>query len=383
MMYGLADLARDFIGLPPNPGALREGEFWAVNSASFDIRRGEAVGLLGANGSGKTTLLRMLAGILPPDTGSIGVRGRTGALIAVGSGFHPHMSGRENIYLNAAILGLSRQETDAQFEAIVDFAEVHEFLDTPVAAYSSGMRVRLGFAIATAIKPDLLLLDEILAVGDAGFRAKCYNRIGEMKEDTALVFVSHNTAQVARVCDRAVVLDAGGVIFDGAVDSALQKYADLTMAQSLSEAFEQVEDPVREASVHMPETQIDAGTGLNLTLTLSATEPMPKTNLRVEFCEVSGAVAAEWSSKRTGQSLSIKEGENIWSLQIDALNLRAGRYALALALNDVFGIKLLWRSYKQIKIDVRGKQGGATAYQLQGALIEGSVDAKESKANVS
>jgi lipopolysaccharide transport system ATP-binding protein len=184
MAYGIVDLSKNLFGIKPESTELRNEEFWALDDISFELMRGESLGLIGVNGSGKTTLLRLLAGIFPPDRGEIMIKGKVGALISVGAGFHAHMTGRENIYLNGSILGLSREEIDSKFEEITDFAEIGDFLDAPVATYSSGMRIRLGFSIATAIEPDVLLLDEILAVGDAKFRNKCYNRIGKMQNNT-------------------------------------------------------------------------------------------------------------------------------------------------------------------------------------------------------
>ena len=193
--------------LPP----LRKDEFWALQNISFDLKRGEVLGLIGPNGCGKTTLLKIIAGIFPPDQGEIAIRGRTGALIALGAGFHPHMTGRENIYLNAAILGLRREEIDACFQAIIDFAGIGPFIDAPVSTYSSGMKVKLGFAIAINVRADLLLIDEVLAVGDIGFKIKCLNAIRKLMSDTAVVFVSHSMQFVSQFCNRIAVME-GGVI---------------------------------------------------------------------------------------------------------------------------------------------------------------------------
>ena len=160
MAYGLTDLTKNLFAIKPGSAELRKEEFWALKDIDFELRRGDVLGLIGVNGSGKTTLLRLLSGIFPPDKGEIMIKGRVGALIALGAGFHPYFSGRENIYLNGAILGISRDELDAQFDKIVEFSEIGDFIDAPVATYSSGMRVRLGFSVAIAMKPDVLLIDE-------------------------------------------------------------------------------------------------------------------------------------------------------------------------------------------------------------------------------
>ena len=170
-------------------GGLRTKEFWAVNNVSFELKRGECLGLIGRNGAGKTTLLKMLNGLIKPDAGRIEMRGRVGALIALGAGFNPILTGRENIYVNGSVLGLTKKEIGAKLDEIVDFAEIGDFIDTPVQNYSSGMAVRLGFAVASSIRPDVLLIDEVLAVGDISFVLRCLNRVSELLPTTAVVFV--------------------------------------------------------------------------------------------------------------------------------------------------------------------------------------------------
>ena len=180
MFYGIVDLSKNLLGLKPNANTLRKSEFWAIDNVSFQLRRGQVIGLVGVNGSGKSTLLKLIAGIFPPDKGEIEVKGRVASLISLGAGFHPHMTGRENIYLNDAILGMSHKEIDSKIGSILNFAELGDFIEAPISTYSSGMRVRLGFSIAIAIKPDILLLDEVLAVGDRNFKAKCYREIDKL-----------------------------------------------------------------------------------------------------------------------------------------------------------------------------------------------------------
>ncbi len=173
MFYSLSDISRNMLGFGSHPSRLRRDEFWALDDVSFEVKRGETLGLVGPNGAGKSTMLKMLNGIFWPDKGRITVRGRVGALIEVGAGFHPLLSGRENIYVNAAILGMGKKEVDRKFDSIVAFADIGDFLDAPVKHYSSGMFVRLGFAVAVHCDPDILLVDEVLAVGDTAFQSKC------------------------------------------------------------------------------------------------------------------------------------------------------------------------------------------------------------------
>ena len=227
MSYGIADLSKNFFGIKPDSTALRRDEFWAIEDISFELRKGEVIGIIGLNGSGKSTLLRVLAGILPPDNGEVKIKGRVGALIAVGAGFHPHMSGRENIFLNGTILGMSRREIRSRFNDIVDFAEIGDFLDAPVATYSSGMRVRLGFSIAVHVDPDITLIDEVLAVGDFNFRRKCSERINELRRHTATIFVSHNMRDVLSLCSETIVLNKGKVYFKGDTQKSISSYLNL------------------------------------------------------------------------------------------------------------------------------------------------------------
>ncbi|MDI6716134.1 MAG: polysaccharide ABC transporter ATP-binding protein [Actinomycetota bacterium] len=225
MMYGAADIARNMLGLSSRPQVLRNGEFWAVDDVSFELGKGETLGLIGPNGSGKSTLLKMLNGIYMPDRGRIRVKGRVGALIEVGAGFHPMLTGRENVYINGAILGMSKAEIDKKFDSIVEFADVGEFINAPVKHYSSGMFVRLGFAVAIHSEPDLLLVDEVLAVGDANFQKKCFDRILDIKKSGAsIIFVSHSVSAVERLCNRTVLVKNGKMIFHGSTREAIQKY---------------------------------------------------------------------------------------------------------------------------------------------------------------
>lgn len=210
MTYGLADMFRSLTVRKESPGHLRKGEFWAVKNASFKVNRGECLGLIGPNGSGKSTLLKMLNGIFMPDTGKIRVRGRVGALIEVGAGFHPLLTGRENIYVSGSILGMSRRELDDKLDAIIDFADIGDFIDSPVKHYSSGMFVRLGFAIASQLKPQILLIDEVLAVGDINFQIKCMNHVNELiNNGSSVVVVSHNLYHIQRMCEKCILLESG------------------------------------------------------------------------------------------------------------------------------------------------------------------------------
>ncbi len=228
MLYGIADISRNLVGRSANSHKLRKKEFWAVDNVSFKLKKGETLGIIGPNGSGKSTLLKMLNGIFWPDKGIVSVKGRVGALIEVGAGFHPMLSGRENIYINGAIMGMSKNEIQCKFDDIVNFADIGDFLDTPVKNYSSGMFVRLGFAVAVHCDPDILLIDEILAVGDFGFQNKCFNRIGELKKrGTTTILVSHNMHTVSTFSEQVLLLNKGKARAFNQVSEGIGAYSNL------------------------------------------------------------------------------------------------------------------------------------------------------------
>ena len=212
LWYGVKDMSSALFTNQSNQNVLRPSEFWAVKDVSFELRRGECLGLIGHNGAGKSTLLKVLNGLIRPDEGKITMYGRIGALIELGAGFNPILTGRENIYNNASVLGFTKKEIDTKYDKIVEFSEIGEFLDTPVRNYSSGMKVKLGFAVAAQMEPDVLIIDEVLAVGDAGFRIKCLNRISELLETSAVIFVSHSMPQVSKICSDAILMSHGKVI---------------------------------------------------------------------------------------------------------------------------------------------------------------------------
>lgn len=212
LWYGVRDVASELTGQGRKTRELRKGEFWAVKDISFSVKRGETIGLIGRNGAGKTTLLRMLNGLIKPDRGTIQISGRMQALIALGAGFNPILTGRENIYVNASVLGIPKKEIDKKMDKIVAFSGIEEFMDTPVQNFSSGMTVRLGFSVAAHLDPDILLVDEVLAVGDEGFQSKCMNKIGELKKNgTAILLVSHNMHTISTYSSRVILLNKGGM----------------------------------------------------------------------------------------------------------------------------------------------------------------------------
>ncbi|MCP3853859.1 MAG: ABC transporter ATP-binding protein [Actinomycetia bacterium] len=234
-------------------GRNQSEDFWALRDIDLEIATGETVGLLGHNGSGKSTLLKIAGGILRPTTGSVTMNGRVASLLELGAGFHPDLSGRENVYLNASILGISKRDIDLRFDDIVSFAELEQFIDTPVKTYSSGMYVRLGFAVAVNVEPDILLVDEVLAVGDETFQRKCLDRVRQFQTDgRTIVIVSHSAEQIRQVCTRAVVLDHGLIVSDAEPGESIRVYREHLFAGQLERAESELADAAPE-----PEAPVD------------------------------------------------------------------------------------------------------------------------------
>ncbi len=224
LWYGIKDLVSGYTG-NKSDRILRPKEFWAVKDINFELKRGECLGLIGHNGAGKSTLLKILNGLINPDEGKVVMRGRVAALIELGAGFNPILTGRENIYNNGAVLGFTRKEIDQKLESIIDFSELREFIDMPVQNYSSGMKVRLGFAVAAQMEPDILIIDEVLAVGDIGFVTKCFRTIDKLIPNTCVIFVSHSMPQVSRICSDVILMDRGVAKYSGKnVSKAIDLY---------------------------------------------------------------------------------------------------------------------------------------------------------------
>ena len=237
LAYGLIDLAREMSARPNQGANLRTNEFWALQDVSFSVRRGETLALIGPNGAGKSTVLKMLNGILRPDIGRITVRGRVQALIELGAGFSPILSARENVYINAAILGMRRADIDRALPEIIEFAGLEDFVETPLQSFSSGMRARLAFAVATQLDPDVLLLDEVLAVGDLAFQEKCMRRIEAFRRrNKAIIFVTHNLYQVEVMCNTALWLEGSHVVCYGPSTDVIRAYLDTQERRAIAEA---------------------------------------------------------------------------------------------------------------------------------------------------
>lgn len=330
LWYGVQDMASEVLGRNRDGAPLRSDEFWAVNDVSFELRRGECLGLIGHNGAGKTTLLKILNGLLKPDHGQITMRGRVQALIALGAGFNPILTGRENIYVNASVLGLSKREINDKLDEIIDFAGVREFIDAPVQTYSSGMTVRLGFAVATALDPDVLLLDEVLAVGDASFRHKCYSRIAKLLSRAAVIFVSHGMDYVAQTCNRVVLMHRGDARHFDEPTAGIAAYMQDSRAAENGQGGEpsvmEVYAPIRSADVRILESPITYGGRLEVEVEIVADAAV--NNAMFAFSAVNEAqqMVFCWHSTRFKRTLNIRRGRQKLRLSISPLLLHDGTY---------------------------------------------------------
>jgi lipopolysaccharide transport system ATP-binding protein len=352
LWYGLQDAATELTGRKSDH-ALRKDEFWAINNVSFELRRGECLGLIGRNGAGKTTLLRMLNGLIKPDQGRIEIRGKVGALIALGAGFNPILTGRENIYVNGSVLGLSQSEIEAKLDEIIDFAEIGDFIDAPVQSYSSGMQVRLGFAIATALSPDLLILDEILAVGDASFRAKCYRRIASLQKNAAVIFVSHQMDHVARICNRILVMSQGDMHLLGSIEDGVEAYEQLNKGGAEKDpSFLSTNHPIQHFELQLSSNSLNSGEGLLLLIKTQASESLKNLSLRIFLYNSTGAFAAACDYQSNEYGITLHPGHNIWRVQIDSIPLRRGQYKFGINIIDSVGDLVVW-SFKEYSLQIR------------------------------
>lgn len=327
-------------------------QFWALRDINFSVRDGETIGIIGKNGAGKSTLLRLIGGVGRPDHGAIQTRGRIGALLELGAGFHPDLTGRENLFISGVISGLTRQQVSERFDSIVDFAELEAFIDSPLRTYSTGMQMRLAFAVAVHIDPEILLIDEVLAVGDINFQNKCLRRIAQFKEQGCTVLlVSHEANLVEKLCDRAIWLRRGEIAAQGAAEMVVSQYVS-AMATETKRRTPLAHPPKRVAgqaeltagknrfgSLEMeisavtltndggqPLSEIEAGGALTVNLHYHAPAPIPQPIFSVTISREDGFICYDTNTASAGADFPLLEGRGRLSLNFVRLDLAAGRY---------------------------------------------------------
>lgn len=341
-----------------------EEDFWALKNINLEVSLGSTLGLVGHNGSGKSTLLKVIGGIIDPSTGTVMRRGRMAALLELGAGFHPDLTGRENVYLNAAILGLNQKEIDRYFDAIVDFSGIETFIDTQVKFYSSGMYVRLAFAVAVHVDPDLLLVDEVLAVGDEPFQKKCMEKIAEFQsEGRTIVVVSHSASQVGALCDRVIVLDAGNIVHDGDPAEGIRVLRDgyeherVTAANTSPIHFEE-ESAVSIVSVVSTAEENGHGTDLVLTCAVEVKKPIKDWGIGIGIENTLGMTM--YAADTFGEKIELPSAVGQYEVSINLLDLRlgSGKYLVNIGAGTSDGRALSSRS-GAASFDTPNKLAGA------------------------
>jgi lipopolysaccharide transport system ATP-binding protein len=357
LWYGLRDMGKELTGRGQQADHLRPAEFWALKDVSFDVGHGESVGLVGHNGAGKTTLLKLINGLVKPSSGRITVRGSVRALIALGAGFNPVLTGRENIRVASAVLGFSEQETRERFDEIVEFSELGEFIDAPVQTYSSGMVARLGFAVAVHTRPDILLVDEVLAVGDLRFGMKCFQKIGRFRaEGGAIVLVSHSPYTIRTNCDRVVWLEHGKVREIGEVNEVCDAY-ESEMARDAAPALQEhySDGTIRVAEIDCP-AEIVSGDGLGIRVILESDRPLVNPIIQVSFTAANGQHVAVNDTRTDRVDISIERGTNAFELDYPTLPLRPGVYTFNVAVSEQYMTNLRLMDLGVGRVEVRSER---------------------------
>jgi len=371
LMYGVGDAVHELMpfacGRKTDADGqiiLRPGEFWANKGISFEVRRGECLGLIGRNGAGKTTLLRMLNGLIKPDSGFIEARGRVGAIIALGAGFNPVLTGRENVYVNGSLLGLSKKEIDDRIDDIIEFAEIGDFIDAPVQSYSSGMNVRLGFAVATAMEPDILILDEVLAVGDGSFRSKCLKRIGKISRNSAILFVSHDMGHVSRICNKVLYLEKGRPAFFGDKKEGLDKYHQMTSEEGVVASPPELHHSIEFFVVSATHGLLAASTGGPLEIGF---EIVSREEISTESCNfflVDGERIISSQIDFSTQLRTIPKGHSVVTVRIPTVDLAAGHYQVNMQVFAKGGREPIIHGFGVARLKVGGPHRVWCSYRM-------------------
>lgn len=326
-----------------------EGEiFWALNGISLEVKKGEALGIIGANGAGKSTLLKILSRVTAPTEGDIWINGRIASMLEVGTGFHAELTGRENIYMNGAILGMTRKEVDSKIESIIDFSECRQFIDTPVKRYSSGMYVKLAFAVASHLDAEIMVMDEVLAVGDMKFQKKCLGKMGDAAEGgKTVLYVSHNMSTIRNLCTRCVVLNKGKIVFDGAVDKAIDVYMDSSSGElNTSYCFDGQKRSVPERGTQLflhsfkfldkSIARFASSEKMKFRIQVEGNDKLDDLRIRLEIRTIEGT---NIGMSESAPIFSIKDGQVVdYDFEYNISNLAEGNYTIRLTifeLNDL------------------------------------------------
>lgn len=342
-------IAKRLVGRRQQSAQLAAGDFWALQSISFQVKRGEALGIIGPNGAGKSTMLKILSRILRPNQGYMHISGRLSALIEVAAGFHSDLTGRENIYLNGAVLGIKKRDIDSKIKEIIEFSGIEPFLDTPVKRYSSGMMARLGFSVMAHMNPEVLLIDEVLSVGDMAFRTKCINHMTKLlRSDVSVVFISHNLDQVRQLCDRCLVLDQGTMQFIGEVDDACKQYIECLRSQNKSTtsiADTANADFLSSAGCLLgltildeqgvPSFKIPSSSPVTLEVSYSLNYDLEHVGLVVNFERADGSHITRLSTMYDNIKLPSHAGRQTVSIFMDGFPFYGGEYLISMRLFDI------------------------------------------------
>ncbi len=360
----------------------KDNRFYALQNVTFSLTKGETLGLIGPNGAGKSTTLRIVAGITKPTAGYVQVDGRLASLLELGAGFHPELTGRENIYLYGSILGIKRKEIQSLFDSIVDFSELEKFLDTPLKRYSSGMYVRLAFAVAAQLEPDILLVDEVLAVGDAGFRQKCLARMEQLRQQgTALIFVSHNAHMVASICQRAILLVEGNILLDGSSEQTIKTYEQYLRKRTVDIGGQEKASggptgnlvDIIDVTITGDETgqeisHFDYHQSASINVRYHAYDRLIKPILHVRLWRDDGTPCFTVRSNQEGARLDnlVFEGEGTFGLRLAPLQLYGGKYQAEVIIVDSTNVESLAMAYS-LHFTVNGP--GNMATEIMGIYV--------------
>ena len=376
-------LVRPYFIKPNNNGILADKEFWALKNVSFQVKKGDVLGLIGANGAGKSTALKLLSRIMNPTKGQIKIEGRLSALIEVTAGFHNELTGRENVYLNGTIMGMTKKEIDSKFDEIVDFSGLSEFIDTPVKRYSSGMYSRLGFSVAAHMDPDILLVDEVLAVGDIAFQAKCAQKMRELlNSGTTIMLVSHNLPLIQNLCKRVILLNKGEIIKEGTPDEVIPYYQNIVYGKQEEELKKKILSDSDKVAINTDalvkisdvliyngelkhKTEFSVGEPISIKLSYEAKKCIENPIFSIDIIRADGVLCCCANTKDDNFTISAIEGAGSINIGLGQLNLAPAIYFAKVAIWD----KEMVHPYVVRKNDILRIQAGGSGGEIKAVFI--------------